>query len=173
MINKIILPLSFCLTPILQSYAAPIHTAAINADHSVIASELQKGVDVNLPIKKGGNQEGFTPLALAIIEHQYDTTKFLVENNANVYSPLLYGEAEGYSPLFFSAPIPDNKYIEFLLSKGANVNARIPFGHAKGFTPLYVATQEGLEETVSFLIDNGADVNLRGVKNSTALIFAA
>ena len=84
-----------------------------------------------------------------------------------------YGEAEGYPPLFFAAPIPDKKYIEFLLSKGANVNARIPFGHAKGFTPLYVATQEGLEETVSFLIDNGADVNLRGVKNSTALIFAA
>ena len=98
MTDKIILSLSICLISILQSYAAPIHTAAVNGDRAAIAAELQKGVDVNLPIKK--------------------------------------------PPL-------------------------------KGFTPLYVATQEGLEETVSFLIDNGADVNLRGVKNSTALIFAA
>jgi len=139
---------------------------------TLLLHQSYKGVDVNLPIKKGEPQEGFTTLALAIIELHYDTIKLLVENDTDVNTPISYGEAEGYSPLFFAAPIPDKQYIEFLLSKGANVNARIPFGHAKGFTPLYVATQEGLEETVSFLIDNGADVNLRGVKNSTALIFA-
>ena len=173
MTNKIIFSLSICLISILQSYPAPIHTAAVNGERAAIAAELQKGVDVNLPIKKRAPQEGFTPLALAIIEQQYDTTKFLVENNADVNSPMPYGEAEGYSPLFLTVPITDKKYTELLLSKGANVNARISLGHAKGFTPQYIATQEGLEETVSFLIDNRADVNLRGFKKSTALIFAA
>tara|TARA_Y100001934_G_C11862351_1_gene544770 strand:- start:203 stop:553 length:351 start_codon:yes stop_codon:yes gene_type:complete len=116
MTNKIILSLSICLISILQSYLAPIHTVAVNGERAAVASELHKGVDVNLPIKKRAPQEGFTPLALAIIEQQYDTTKFLVDNNADVNYQMPYGEAEGYSPLFLAVPITEKEYTELLLS---------------------------------------------------------
>jgi len=53
MTDKITPSLSICLISIPKSYPAPIHTAAVNEDRAAIASELQKGVDVNLPIKKG------------------------------------------------------------------------------------------------------------------------
>ena len=65
MTDKIILSLSICLISILQSYPDPIHTAAVNGDRAAIASELQKGVGVNLPIKKRAPQR----IHLAICRH--------------------------------------------------------------------------------------------------------
>ena len=56
MTDKITPSLSICLISIPQSYPAPIHTATVNEDRAAIASELQKGVGVNLPIKKRAPQ---------------------------------------------------------------------------------------------------------------------
>ena len=94
--------------------------AVAKSDLSTIEMELQNGIDINLPIKKGLPQEGFTPLALAITEMNLDATKMLLANGANVNDPIQYGEAEGYSPLILAASRA--KTSQLLADHGADVD---------------------------------------------------
>ena len=111
--------------------AAPIHEAVAKSDLSTIEMELQNGIDINLPIKKGLPQEGFTPLALAITEMNLDAMKMLLANGANVNDPIQYGEAEGYSPLILAASLQGLRPLQLLVDYGADVDRKNPFGHAK------------------------------------------
>ena len=155
------------------TFADAIHEAVMNADIPGIEVELKKGVSIDLPVSADEDQEGLTPLALAIIELNFEAVEYLIENGADINSPIRYGEAEGYTPLFFAAPVSEKKYVELLIEKGADLNVLIPFGHAKGFTPLFAAIQEGRTGIAKLLIDNGAKVDLKGKNNFTALTFAA
>jgi len=57
--------------------AAQIHDADVRGDITAIKAQLEEGLIIELPVAKDEPKEGFTPLALAITELQYDAMVFL------------------------------------------------------------------------------------------------
>ena len=72
---------------------------------------LSNGHDINEE-----NVEGLTPLSEAIILNNYDITKYLLENGANIKG------TDNFMPLMISAERENDKIMELLLENGANAN---------------------------------------------------
>ena len=93
----------FIITILAQSLsAALIHEAVMKADIPGIEVELNKGVNIDLPISPEEAQEGLTPLALAIIEFHFEVVEFLIANGADVNAPIRSGEKQKVILLYSS-----------------------------------------------------------------------
>jgi len=132
------------------------------------------------------DEQGDTPLHLAIMEQHFDVAKLLVARGAkldlrsagglgditflqqNIKPADVNGKHEGWpgwTLLHYAAVGGQVKAIEFLLGQGANVDAR-GRGHD---TPLRVAAENGHLEVARLLLDRGAVVNAGDDSNSTPL----
>ena len=138
-----------------------LHEAAKEGDLGDVKWHLQNGARVD-----ARNEDGHTPLALAVQERHKNVITCLIENGANVNGWCKYGRTPLSRAVFNGYP----DIVERLLDAGADVDAR----DRDGSTPLVAAAANGHSDIVRCLGDKGADVNAEDdIYGHTALTMAA
>ncbi len=163
-----------------------IHQAAKDGNIKVVKQHLDAGTDVDAK-----DTNGWTPLHLAALNGQKETTEILIAEGADVNT------GDKITPLHYAAQYGEMEIVELLISKGADVNAK---GDA-GDTPLdwaiqlkrteisdllrkhggksgaedsvHVAAAVGNIEAVKKHLAAGADVNAKNEDGGTPLLRAA
>ena len=95
--------------------------------HQILATEA----DVNAK-----DEDGRTPLHLAVVSANRDVYQLLVDKGANVNAK----DRDGRTPLHLAVESADADVIKFLLDKGADINAK---DDKSGFTSLERAVRFG------------------------------
>ena len=121
-----------------------------------IIALANEGAGVNVP-----DEEGNTPLMLAVERNHHQYVKELIKAGADVNMK----DIKGNTPINLAAIAEAS--LKLLIEAGADVN----IGNGKG--ALIRAAVEGHEELVKQLINEGADVNDSNKDGQTALIKAA
>lgn len=136
-----------------------IHLAAEMGSIRQIKRFLDKGIKVN-----AANEDGETPLHLAMFSMRKSVVEFLITNGALVNAK----DNSGETPLHIAAHGNDVEMITILLKHGADINAQDNYGD----TPLREAARRGCTNAVEYLIKNGANVNIKNKRNQTAIFQA-
>ena len=131
----------------------PIIQAIHDCDKDKILDMMQKGWNVN-----STGKYGMSYLLYAVWEHNYDMTKFLLENGAdpNMVSPLTSTPdvIEPRLPLEISCYNDYGiNYMKLLLEHGANPN------DTRAQLPLFAAALYEDKKKIEFLLEHGADIN--------------
>ena len=107
------------------------------------------------------NNADETPLMMAALRGQLDSTQRLLARGASVNRP-------GWTPLHYAASGPEPKVVALLLERGAVVDAPSP----NRTTALMMAARYGSEDSVRLLRARGADLNARNDLGLNAADFA-
>jgi len=121
---------------------------------------LNKGVDPNVK-----DEDGNTPLHLAIMSDHLQIAKLLIEKGADVNAK----NKREKTPLHIAVERSNEKAAVLLIEKGADVNA----GDSVKSTSLHVAVDQGSLAIARLLVEKGADVNARNLWGKTPLHYAA
>jgi ankyrin repeat protein len=124
-------------------------------------SMIKSCPDIRLMI----DNEGFTPLGLAIRYKNIKIAKLLIEHGANVN--LGEDEQDKMTPLGLASRSGLVKLMKILIKHGADVNKVT--NDRSAVSPLYLASFNGHTQAVKLLVKNGADVNYKIGDNETAL----
>lgn len=163
-----------------------------NNDIKTVKSILKEGkIDINkiheisniFELNNITNTEKYTALIKSVQKTNYEISKLLIENNANVnikyeIKSLPSEQYLKLTALEIAAESNDYKMVKLLVDNGANVDensyfTRDSFEKYKIFT-LMTACVNGNLEMVKLFIENGADINSKGLLgDETALIVAA
>lgn len=151
---------------------------------------ISKGLDVNIPDKKGSSplsyaiiyqnseiiniltnskadinfnsQNGMSPLHSAIRKNSIETTKLLLEKGVDVSQKLRY-------PYLHEAVLSENYEItDLLIQHNANVNDTDILGRS----PLYYAACNGLVGIVKLLVSKGAEFNKEEYEKTIMINFS-
>ena len=108
---------------------------------------LKRGANVNAK-----NKYLYTPLAHAVIAHDPETVKVLIEHGADVAAR----RRLGFTPLYDAAADGQLEIMELLLAAGADPRQKTQYG----FEPLFTAVHHGHQNvTERLLADERVDVN--------------
>ena len=113
------------------------------------------------------DDDGFTPLNIAIESGDMELTKFLITNGANVNSLM----QDGVSLIGYAIAQNNMDLLQILIENGANVN--YTNGDSWADTPLKTASRLGLDNVVRILLTRNADINAVDMNGNTALHTAA
>jgi len=138
-----------------------IHLAAQLGDLEKVKAFLERGTDINAK-----NDDGMTPLLLAISNKQTEVTKFLIENGADVN----VGDKQDYVPLVYALGNEDSNTVQLLLDKGADIKSK---DTAMGFSVLHWAILMDSKESTELILAAGADVKAKSNTGETPLDVAA
>lgn len=122
---------------------------------------VENGADVN---SKHGFLRNDTALGISSYENEFEITKFLVEQGANVN----YGDID-FTPLHRAVYHNNFKMVELLLQKGANINKK---NSRDGNTPIYTSMRWNNKSMTDYLIKNGADLNVKNDSGLTPIEYA-
>jgi ankyrin repeat protein len=179
---------------------AALHMASHNGHEEVLKALLEKGADINLSNTKGNtplhlaaykgqkgiveillaninceksaaNQQGYTPLLLAISSDNENTVKTEIielfkSNGVNIDETTQFG----YGPLHIAAVNNQYEIIPYLISNLADVNEKT--GDEYTDTPLHIACRKGYIDVARILLEKGADPNLKNTDKFTPLELA-
>lgn len=123
--------------------------AAYANDHVTIKLALTQGMDI-----ESVDDEGWTALCWAVNQGHFETTKVLVEHEANVN----HKDNEGESVLMIAiqAEEVDLELIKYLLDNGADIDAQDNIG----WSALSHSVNMDDIEVSRFLLENGADPDI-------------
>ena len=107
------------------------------------------------------NEQGWTPLMVALFEDREDIALFLIKKGANIN----FADRSGYRPIHWAAYKGYPTVIRELATRGAEVNVTTHFG----WPPLMQAAARGHADTVATLIELGAVVSAHDNERWTAL----
>lgn len=141
-----------------------LHLAAYTGHVEDVKRLIEAGRDVN-----GGDDDGRTPLYLAVLGGHADVVEVLTSSGANpnaTYDDNYYGR--GQTPLHKAAQMDDADVARVLITHGANVRAQ----DRSGDTPLHAAAYFGSTSVVEVLLAHGADPNVKTTDGKTALDYA-
>lgn len=124
-----------------------------------VACILEAGIS---PDKKDNN--GDTPLHLAVKANQLDVVRTLINHNATIN---LRGSGKS-TPLHIAAKFGYEECMKALIENKANVNLK----DADGNTPLILTVKYDQYIVTSILVRNGCDLNVKNNKGFTALHYA-
>lgn len=144
---------------VLSSVQRLIHIAVLMKNPAFIKLMLEQGADINLR-----NDNGQTPLDLAIEGDDYPSAKFLIESGADV-------SARGNrarTALHHAAELERINIIDALIDAGADVNAM----DEEGLTPFHLAVARERYNGWKLLLQNGADINAKDHGGRTPLYMA-
>jgi serine/threonine-protein phosphatase 6 regulatory ankyrin repeat subunit B len=168
-----------------------LHNACHIARRGVITTLLDAGININ-----DTQCEGYSPLHLALINHNTEATLCLLEHNPDVDMV-----CNGQTPISLACESGYYGAVEALLSKNVNVNpesdnrpltpdplsisawkgslqiaqtliqskAIVNSQNSEGQTPLFQATKQGHCKMMKLLIDNKARVNIQDRYGNTCL----
>lgn len=143
--------------------------AAKSTDINVAKLLVEKGADINVKDKIGGNA-----LHYAAMYNTLDMVKFFIEKGVDVNSETNDKEI----PLHLAITSRENSIVPYLIEKGADVNRK----DINGDTPLVKAIDmaaSNLEryarafDIIQLLVGKGADVNTKDADDVTPLIMAS
>lgn len=143
----------------------PLHQCCYNGHGEVVMRMLQKP---NIEID-ATNDEGETPLCIAVKENNLYITELLLNAGADANKK----DDDGQSLLHMAAKQRKLHMADALIRKGADVNCQNKYGE----TPLICAVrvQDGTKGSIDItkrLLENGADVNRTNMWGKTALFYA-
>lgn len=113
------------------------------------------------------DENGFTPLNIAIESGDMELTKFLIKNGANVNSLM----QDGLSLIGYAIAQNNMDLLQILIENGANINNTN--GDSWANTPLQMASRLGLDNVVRILLTRNVDINAVDMNGNTALHTAA
>lgn len=113
------------------------------------------------------DENGFSPLNMAIESGDMELTKFLITNGANVNSLM----QDGVSLIGYAIAQNNMDLLQMLIENGANVNNTN--GDSWADTPLKTASRLGLDNVVRILLTRNVDINAVDMNGNTALHTAA
>jgi ankyrin repeat protein/L-ascorbate metabolism protein UlaG (beta-lactamase superfamily) len=171
----------------------PLHWAAYEGHHDVVAYLIDKGADVN--VQKDNLS---TPLHGAAYHGHLAVVKLLLERNAASdgknemgYTPLLSASAAGHAEIvkllldrgadhavatdYAGTPLSAATFgghtavVRHLIAAGADVNA----SDSRGTVPLHMAVIIDSDEILRLLIANGANTEVTDAGGGTPLLWAA
>jgi ankyrin repeat protein len=161
---RIFFVLVLMLTGTSLALCGEIHEAVMNNNSTKVRDLIKK--DPDLVFSK--DEDGFTPLHLAMANGRKGMGEFLLSNKAEVNSK----DNAGSTPLHQAATAKrgQSDLVKMLLAHGADVNA----ADKHGLTPLHYATLSNNRDAVKLLLGYGANVNARDNEvGDTPLILAA
>lgn len=123
--------------------------AILNGDQSTISTLLAEGANL-----EATDEQGMTPLLLAIKQGRRDVVELLLNHGANIH----HAANDGVTPLFLAIRERRADLVALLLDKGADANAR---GAISGVTPLHVGAYAGDAEILRLLLRHGANKHAR------------
>lgn len=124
-----------------------LFSATTIGDIHKVRAAITKGADVN------ANDDGDTPLHMAVMCRCENVVDFLMEHGANVDAKA----ADGKTPLHYAAIDGLVDIAKALIVRGADVNQKEEYGR----TPLHLAAGFGCEDVAKLLIERGADMNVK------------
>ncbi len=107
------------------------------------------------------DEEGMTPLHLAVGRSRAEMVKILLKAGAEVNAK----DKQGYTPMHWVVGRGQPKVAKILLAAGAEVNAK----DWRGWTPLHYAAHEGRTEVLKILLKAGVKVNAKDKDGKTPL----
>ena len=113
------------------------------------------------------DDDGFTPLNIAIETGNMETVKLLITNGADVNSLM----QDGVSLIGYAIAQNNMDLLQILIENGANINNTD--GDSLASTPLMTASRLGLDNVVRILLSRNADINAVDMNGNTALHTAA
>ena len=141
-----------------------LHAAAYHGPASLVSLLLDAHADPS-----SLNDDGHTPLYVAIASHQFDAAEALILRGARLSGPIgpLWTQAFAISS---SSPQGKPGLARLLLAGGADPNAPSP----EGIPPLSEAIGRGMVDVALVLLEaEGTDVSVRDVDGITPLHYAA
>jgi len=142
-----------------------LYVAAVNGKKEIVEYLLSNGAE-----KDKVQSEGKTPLIGAVIAHQTDIVRILVEMGAGInISDRLSNEGITGTPLIHASAKGFDDIVKILIASNANVN----FRNEEGQDALQMALNFNHYEIAEFLIKNGANPNSKNKKGFTVLMLAA
>ncbi len=120
-----------------------------------------RGADINAK-----NSNGYAPLFMAILNHNADAVKFLLNAGANIEER----DSQSRTPLLKAVSLDLNvEIVGLLVEKGADVNAR----DERGSTPLHGAATSGNSSAAELLLNAGVEIDAQDAGGSTAITLAS
>ena len=112
------------------------------------------------------NENGLTPLWMAVFKKDSTAVKILLENGAAVDGL----SKNGMPPIMVGAMVNAMESVKLLLEHGANVNWKSPA--SRNQQPIRFASRKGTVAFIKFLIASGADIEATADDGGTPLITA-
>jgi hypothetical protein len=139
-----------------------LHDAALAGDVEEVERFLREGVPVD-----GRNEDGHTPMALAIQGRHPEVVACLARRGADLNARCKYGR----TPLIRAIRTSQPDLVSWLLDRGADLEER---ELACTFLPaLGCAAETGCLDSVKLLLDRGADLEAKDQDDATPLFLAA
>ncbi|XP_065583958.1 putative ankyrin repeat protein RF_0381 [Artemia franciscana] len=135
-----------------------LHNAAANGNLDMCQRLISRGVSVNAL-----NSEGTTAIYYAVISHELDVTRYLLENGANPNAKC------GETILQKAALVGCLNICRLLVAKGACIDAL----NERNETALYYGVVSNSLDVTTYLLENGANTNLNKFNHKTLLHSAA
>ncbi len=136
-----------------------LHYAVINSEIKILKSIIEYGIDVNTK-----NDEGLTPLNIALDNKNNEIVELLIKNGANINEK----NKSGYTPLHLAICKHLDNTVKLLIDNGAKIDEITN----NKITSLHLATQISSLDIVKNLIKNGVDINALNNYNETPLHIA-
>jgi ankyrin repeat protein len=146
----------------LQSTYSSFYSAVKHGDTPSIKALLSSGANIDRK-----DNEGATPLLIAIYAQQIPTINLLLESGANVHDPVID------SPPTYHAVMQGPRAMEIiklLVAHGADLN--VVAGPTR-LTPLHWAAAKGMFHAASYLVSQRLDMEKKCARGKTPLILAA
>jgi uncharacterized protein len=142
-------------------FIAPEFFARISrGDMSAVVLFVNAGMDIDTP-----NEQGWTPLMVALFEGREDVALFLIKKGANVN----FSDRSGYRPVHWAAFKAYTTVINEIVARNGDVNAETDYG----WTALLQAASLGHVATVEALLRHGARPNAKDKEGAAAIHKAA
>lgn len=130
------------LTTLSQDKNELLLKAVTNGDKGTVEKLIKEGADVNY-IKEVGPWIKMNPLITSINKKQFDISKMLIENKADVN----WKDGFKTSAIIYAAGLGNKELVELLLTNGANINDN----DGQGNTVLTAAKESKNKDLIKFV----------------------